>query len=180
MIVAQNIDFAIVLNFHATNTRKLLFFFWKIKRNEVHVGASIQNTRTEKIVSKSFPFSCSEPPTVLCKNNESEVCEFRSLSLLTFDEISLENSRAVSLFFRCHFANAKRENSPYFRGQCENSAFYRIHSSVVFRSKIRRKIQEERFSKENSGRASSKIHLNYNNRHCENSANFGRTFALGN
>ena len=144
------------------------------------MGASIQNTRTEKTVSKSFPFSCSEPPTVLCKSNESEMCEFRSLSLLTFDQISLENSRAVSRCFRCHFANTKRENSPYFRGQCENSAFCRIPSSVVFRSKIRRKLQEERFSTETSGRASSKIRVNYNNRHCKNSANFGRNFALEN
>ena len=29
------------------------------------MGASIQNTRTEKTVSKSFPFNCSEPPTIL-------------------------------------------------------------------------------------------------------------------
>ena len=53
----------------------------------MHVGASMQSTRTEKTVSKSFPFSCSEPPTALCKSNESKMCEFRSLSLLTFDEI---------------------------------------------------------------------------------------------
>ena len=53
----------------------------------MHVAASIQSTRTEKTVSKSFPFSCSEPFAALCKRNESEMCKFRSLSLLTFDEI---------------------------------------------------------------------------------------------
>ena len=61
----------------------------------MHVGASIQRTRTEKTVSKSFPFSCSEPPTVLRKSNESEMCEFRSLSLQTFDGMR-ESFRDVS------------------------------------------------------------------------------------
>ena len=41
------------------------------------MGAFIQTARTEKTVSKSFPFSCSEPPIVLCKSNESEISEFR-------------------------------------------------------------------------------------------------------
>lgn len=54
-----------------------VFFFCKIKTNGAHVGAFIQTTRTEKTVSKSFPFSCSEPPPVLCKRNESEISEFR-------------------------------------------------------------------------------------------------------
>ena len=95
MIVEQNTNFAIVLNFHATNTRKLFFFAKSKEMKFMHVGASIQRTRTEKTVSKSFPFSCSEPPTVLRKSNESEMCEFRSLSLQTFDGMR-ESFRDVS------------------------------------------------------------------------------------
>ena len=71
----------------------------------MHVGASIQRTRTEKTVSKSFPFSCSEPPTVSCKTNESEMCKFRSLSLQTFDEMR-ESFRDV--------LGTKRETLPFF------------------------------------------------------------------
>ena len=50
------------------------------------------------------------------------------------------------------------------------------------RSKIRRKIREYRnkFQNELSVKANfhSKIRVNYNNRHCENSANFLQTFVL--
>ena len=34
---------------------------------------------------------------------------------------SIENLSAVSRCFRRHFAKTKRENSPHFRDQCENS-----------------------------------------------------------
>ena len=59
--------------------------------------------------------------TVLCKSNESEMREFRSLSSRTFVEISLKNS---SVFSRCsvrYFAKTKSENSQHFRDHSENS-----------------------------------------------------------
>ena len=59
--------------------------------------------------------------TVLCKSNESEMRDFRSLSSRTFVEISLENS---SVFSRCserYFAKTTSENSQHFRDHSENS-----------------------------------------------------------
>ena len=58
--------------------------------------------------------------------------EFRSLSLRTFDEISLENSRVVSRCFRRNFAKTKRENSPHFRAQRENSLRQREKIRRIF------------------------------------------------
>ena len=58
--------------------------------------------------------------------------EFRSLSLRTFDEISLENSSVVSRCFRRNFAKTKRENSPHFRAQRENSLRQREKIRRIF------------------------------------------------
>ena len=59
--------------------------------------------------------------TVLCKSNESEMHEFRSLSLQTFEENLPENS---SLFLQClerYFFKKKDENRPHFHDRNENS-----------------------------------------------------------
>ena len=73
--------------------------------------------------------------------------EFRSLSLRTFDEISLENSSVVSRCFQRNFAKTKRENSPHFRAQRENSLKQREKIRRIFETsaKIRFKNKGRKF-----------------------------------
>ena len=59
--------------------------------------------------------------TVLCKSNESEMHEFRSLSTRTFVEISLENSSVFSQCSERYFAKIKSEISQHFQDHSENS-----------------------------------------------------------
>ena len=57
--------------------------------------------------------------TVLCKSNESEMCEFRSLSLRIFREISPENSSVFSQCLERYFFKTKDQSSPHFREENE-------------------------------------------------------------
>ncbi len=59
--------------------------------------------------------------TVLCKSNESEMREFRSLSLRLFKENLPENSSVFSHSLECYFFETKDENSTQIRDQNENS-----------------------------------------------------------
>ena len=61
------------------------------------------------------------PCTVLCKSNESEMGEFRSLSSRLFKENSPENSGVFSQCLEGYVFKTKEENSPHFRDQNENS-----------------------------------------------------------
>ena len=63
---------------------------------------------------------------------ETKMREFRSLSLRTFDEISLENSSVVSRCFQRNFSKTKRENLPHFRAQRENSLKQREKIRRIF------------------------------------------------
>ena len=76
------------------------------------------------------------------------------------------------------FANSERAN---FRSEYRN----KLSVNANFRSKFRNELSvkanfRSKFRNELSVKANfrSKIRVNYNNRHCENSANFLRTFAL--
>ena len=59
--------------------------------------------------------------TVLCKSNESEMREFRSLSSRLFKENSPENSGIFSQCLERYFFKTKDESSPHFRDQNENT-----------------------------------------------------------
>ena len=59
--------------------------------------------------------------TVLCKSNESEMREFRSLSSRLFKENLPENSNVFSQGLERYFFKTKDANSPHFRDQNENS-----------------------------------------------------------
>jgi len=59
--------------------------------------------------------------TVLCKSNESEMREFRSLSPQTLREILPENSSVFSQCLERYFFKTKDESSHHFREENENS-----------------------------------------------------------
>ena len=59
--------------------------------------------------------------TVLCKSNESEMREFRSLSPRIFREISPENSSVFSQCLERYFFKTKDESSLHFREENEKS-----------------------------------------------------------
>ena len=59
--------------------------------------------------------------TVLCKSNESEMREFRSLFSRLFKENSPENSSVFSHSLERYFFETKDENLTQIRDQNENS-----------------------------------------------------------
>ena len=98
------------------------------------MGASIQNTRTKKTVSKRFPFNCSEPP-MWCTTPQycAKVMRAKCANFLVPDNFrSLKfrsNIREPFRCFRCHFANTRREN--YIRRIFEASAKMQLSIAYI-------------------------------------------------
>ena len=103
-----------------------MFFVQRPCDKDQPTGTTIR-TKTGKVVIYAIQSNMCQvcnvvkKHTVLCKSNESEMREFRSLSPRTSEENSPENSSVFSQCLERYFFKTKDENTSHFHDQNEIS-----------------------------------------------------------